>query len=504
MGPQSSSERHQIVKNSFRYFSATLFGQIVGLVRSVLIPVLLIPTQLGVWNLMNVVVGYGGNAHLGILHGMNKLIPMLRGRGASTEVEQIKDSAFWVNVLLNAGWFVFVWMALYAVPSAYSSALRITSVIVFLQGMYSYYFSLLRADSRFKLVSVGVGGLSILSTIFVLGFGWFCADRLSGALIGLAVTYGLIVLFWSLASRYHFAFHVSRGAVRRSFEMGIPLTILGVVDSLFISIDRWVIVSYMGATVLGYYALGIMASNLIGLVPGSIANVLYPKMLERFGASGSEVALRGLMVGPIRAMAAVISLLIGGAVLILPLLIRFFVPKYLPSVSLFGILISAAFFYASATIPGSFLVAINKQKILIKIQIVAILLALTLDVGVVNMGWGIVGIAWSTAFAYAVYGCGYMVTAAYYAFDRRSDMVNFLVEIYGLFVAMLLGLILSTALIPAGKTIGIALIYTSLRLVLFLVILLPVLWWSNRHTGLLAIVREMFPAYFNKLRGRTL
>ena len=499
MCPQTSTERNQIVKNSFHYLSATLFGQIVGLVRSVLIPVLLSPAQLGIWNLMNVVVGYGGNAHLGILHGMNKLIPVLRGQGELAEVEKVKDSAFWVNAFLITGCLVFVWMASCAVPSAYSTSLRITALIVFLLGIFSYYFSLLRADNRFKLVSIGVGGLSILSTIFVLGLAWLCADRLSGALIGVAVAYGLVILFWSIASRYHFPFHIAGRAVRRSFVVGIPLIVLGIIDSFFISIDRWVIAAYMGTTVLGYYALGIMASNLIGMVPGSIASVLYPKMLERFGATGNPTALKGLFVGPARLMAGFMSLIIGGAVIILPLLIKFLLPKYLPSVPLFGILISAAFFYAAASIPGSFMVSINKQRSLIAVQISAIILALAFDFAAVNMEWGIIGIAWSTASAYAVYGSGYIFMAAYYAFDRRADMTRFLVEVYGVFVAMVLGLVLVIRFIPESEDIKMAVIFTALRLACFLVVLLPILWWANRHAGLLAIAREIFPAYFNKL-----
>ncbi len=496
-----SSDRKKIFQDSTQYAIVTVFGQSVSLIRAILIPILLSPIQLGVWNLMNVVVGYGGNAHLGVLHGMNKIIPLLRGQGALAEVEEIKDSTFWVNMFLGAGWFVFIWVCSYAVRSGYSNALRITAFTILMLSIYGYYFSLLRADNRFKLVSVGVGGLSILSTIFVLGLSWFCKDRLVGALLGLVAAYGLVVIFWVLKSRYHFIFHISSDAVRRSFGMGVPLIILGVFDSIFLSVDRWVIAASMGATMLGYYALGIMSSNLIGLVPSSIASVLYPKMLERFGANGNPTALKSLFVGPTRLMAGFVSLLIGGAMIILPFLIKFILPKFLPSVSLFIILLPAAFFYAAASIPGSFMVSINKQRLLIVIQIVAISFALMLDFVVVKMRWGIVGIACSTAFAYAVYGGGYIITAAHFAFKRRADIVHFLVEIYGVFAAMLLGLILTMSFIPEGADMGIAVVFTAVRLVCFLAVLLPVIWWSNRQTGLLAIAREMFPAYFNRSKG---
>lgn len=489
------SDRKKFVKDCVHYSAATVIGQGVGLIRAVIIPVLFSPAQLGVWNLMNVVMNYGSNAHLGILDGMNKLIPMLRGQRQVSEAEVIKDSAFWINTFLSAGWCAFILIASYAVSSGYATALRITALIVFLQGLFYYSFSLLRADNRFKLISIGVGGLSILSTVLILTLGYFSPDRLTGALIGLAVAFGLVVLFWFFAGRYYYAFRIDGMAVRRSFFTGAPLLILGVLSSLFLSIDRWMIASYMGATMLGYYALGIMASNLIGLIPGSIASVLYPKMLERFGASGNPTALCSLLAGPTRVVAAFMTLLIGGSILILPFFIRFFLPKYMPSVSLFGILISAAFFYGTAGIPGNFMVSINRQRLLITIQIAASLLALALDFVVVNMGWGIVGVAWSTALAYVVYGGGYMFLAAYFAFDRRAEMARFLIDIYALFAAMALGLTLATLLIPAGETMGMALIFTALRLAMFLAVLFPALWWVNRDGKVMAVVREEFNVF---------
>ncbi len=496
--PRPTENRQQIIKNSTRYFFATFIGQGVGLIRSIWIPILFTPAQLGVWNLMNVVVGYGSNIHLGMLHGMNKLIPVLRGQGRLAEAEDIKNSVFWANAFLSTVGFACIWSASYFLQPAYQMPLKVTAVVVLFSCFFYYAFSLLRADNRFKVLSVGVGGLSILSTFFVLTLAYFFPDRLIGALIGLAVAYFLVVLYWFWTGRYGYGFQVKINAVRVSFAAGAPLLILGVLDSLFLSIDRLVIVAKLDVTVLGYYALAIMASSLIGIVPGSIASVIYPKMLERFGKEGSAVALRSLMIGPGRAIAVVMTLIIGGAVLVLPLFVRVFVPKYLPSVPLFNILIPAAFFYTTASIPGSFIIAVNKQKMLILIQVVAICLAFLFDILAIKMGLGVVGIAWSTAAAYAVYGISYVAIAVYYVFDLRSDRVNFFIEVYGLFVAMVLGLIIARWLLPAGETLGSMVALTGLRLILFFVVLLPALWWSNYRGNLFAVVREVFHSFVNR------
>jgi len=500
----SSNERRQIVKNSVVFLAGTIVGVPLGILRSVVFPLLFTPAQLGVWNLMNVILNYGSNAHLGILHGMNKAIPLLRGQDNIAKLEEVKDNVFWFNLLLGAVAAVCVGVISLAVTSEYGLSMRITALTIFFLVIFGYLFSLLRADNRFILITHGTVALSVLSTFLVILLAFASYNRLSGALIGLAIAYALVVIYWFQKGRYHFALRIKFKIIREMLIIGLPLISIVVLDGVLLSVDRWMIAANLGTTMLGYYALGIMASNLIGLVPGSIASVLYPKMLERFGASGNPSALRSLFVGPTRVVVALLSLLIGGVVLTLPFLIKFLLPKYLPSVSLFGILISAAFFYAVACIPGSFMVSINRQKMLIIIQIIAIILALVLDFVVVQMRWGIVGIAWSTAFAYAVYGGGYMVTAAYFAFERRVDRAHFLIEIYGVFAAMVLGLVLAMRFIPEGANMGKAVVSTALRLACFLVVLLPVLWWSNRHAGLLLIAREMFPSHFKKLRKRIL
>ena len=75
---ESFAVTEKIVKDLKHYVSATIFGQGFSIIRSIFIPILFSPSQLGIWNLFNVLLGYFANAHLGLLHGMNKEIPYLR------------------------------------------------------------------------------------------------------------------------------------------------------------------------------------------------------------------------------------------------------------------------------------------------------------------------------------------------------------------------------------------------------------------------------------------
>jgi O-antigen/teichoic acid export membrane protein len=485
------ANRHQIIKDSTHFLLATVIGQGIGLIRAIFIPVIFSPAQLGIWNLMNVIMNYGGNAHLGILHGMNKAIPLLRSQNKIEEVGLIKDNVFWLNLFLGFLASTIFWLTSLFVPAGYVFPLQIIAVVVFLQLIFYYLFSLLRADSRFKLVSQGVFAFSILSTVLILLLAIGFTDHLLGALIGMGTAYLLVVVYLFVEGKYRFTFNMELRSIRSAFVFGVPLIIMGFLEAVLLSVDRWIIVWNLGETSLGYYALGIMACTMIALVPGSIASVLYPRMLERHGACDNPFVLRSLFVGPTRALMALMSVLIGASVLILPFLIRFFLPKYIPSVTVSSILLAAAFFYSSSFIPGSFLVSINKQKHLIQIQVAMILLALILDLAVIYIGWGIVGIAWSTAAVYTGYGCGCLFLAAYYGFEKRSDIVWFFTETFAIFLVMIAGLALSIFIIFEGSTLATASLSVGFRLALFSLVLFPVLWWFNRNGELLAIVREV-------------
>jgi len=489
------SERGQIIQDSVRYLFATIAGQGFGLIRSVMMPVLLNPAQLGIWNLMNVVLSYGGNAQLGILEGMNKLVPILRGQGQIAQVASVRDSVFWTNLILAVLATSCVMLASFFVPLSYSKPLQTTAMIVLLLLVFYYLFSLLRADNRFGLLSMGIMVLSALSTVLVLACGFFADDHLLGALIGLACAYGLTVFFWQWRSGYHYSFQMDRTSLRVSFSLGAPLIVLGVLSTVFLSVDRWVIAARLEEVQLGYYALGIMASNLVSLIPSSVASVLYSRMLERFGANSDPVSLRGLLINPTRAVAVLMAIIVGVAVLVLILVVRFFLPSYTPSVPIMTILIPGAFFYAVASIPGCFVTAINKQHWLMGIQGVCIGLGLSLSITFVFFGWGIVGVAVSTFIVYVIYGLGYTILSACFAFQARMEIVRFLGQVFMPFLAMALALVLGLLVIPTSAIFGDEVLRTAGRLALMIAVLSLALWWLNRDGKVMAVMREEVGAF---------
>lgn len=495
-------DRQQIIKDSAKYLVATITAQGVGIIRGLVIPVLFIPAQLGIWNLMGVIVSYGTIAHLGMLNGMNKAIPFLRGQGKLEQAEVIRDSVFWVNMLLGAlaGSTILI-VSLFA-PVNYRSSLCIIGAIVFLQLIFLYMFSLLRADNRFGLLSQGTSGLSILSTILVCTLALTFGNHLFGALVGWAGAHLLIVGYMLVKARYRFAFRISLPHIRETFSLGVPLIILAVLDVIFLSVDRWMIVTNLGETILGYYALGLMVNSMIFLIPTAVATVLFPRQLERFGTTSDPHSIQSLLLGPLRAMVALMLVLVCGVTLGLPLVIRLFLAKYLPSVPIIKILIIGAFFYSLASIPGNCAVAINKQKKLILVLIGAILFSLLMDTILLWAGYGVMGIAIGTMAGYFFYGMGHIIIGLYGVLEQKSEVARFLTRLLIPFPITVFTIVAADFLVREGATVQGYILATLIKTALVASVLLPILWLTNRDGEVIGVVRKELKSWLATKNGR--
>lgn len=480
--------RKQILKDTTYYLTSTILAQGVSLLRTFLLPVLLGPVQLGIWNLMNVIIGYGANSHLGILHGLNKKVPALRGLGQIREIDELKDSVFWVNLLLGimAGSAIFIGSFLFS--NVYAASLRIIALVIVLQMVFVYFFCLLRADCRFEVVSKGIAALSMFSTVLVLLLAYLFSDRLLGALWGVTGAYLFVIGYWFYKGGYRFTARLKWSQISDAFVTGIPLIVLGLIDMLLLSLDRWVIAWKLPATALGFYALGIMTSNLLGIVPTSVSNVLYPRMLESFAATQSHCAVGVLMLNPLRVVAVLMVFLISATTIFLPVIIRLLLPTYLPAVSLIEILVPSAFFLAIAPIAGNYVVAVDRQRALIMVQVVAMGICLVLDGILLHAGYGVRGIAYGTLTCYAVYGLGYAGIGVYLARERWGETLLFLIQLVTLFGVMLIALNLTNLFLTEDSHWGTQVFFAIIRLFVVSVMLLPFVWLVNRKSGMLSTI----------------
>lgn len=483
-------KRNKTISHSIKYFSATIIAQGIGIFKSVLLPILFVPAQMGIWNLMGVIIGYGANAQLGILDGMNKLIPLLRGQDKFQDIENVKNSVFWFILFLGALAVAGLVISAFFVPVDYRLYLCMVAVIVFLQLIFFYQFSLLRANSLFGILSKGIVVFSICSALFILSFAFLFRDRVLGALFGLVVANIIVIGYWFLRMKYRFPLQINFSFLRKSFVIGISLIFVGLLQSVFISVDRWMITANLGITVLGYYALGIMVNNMISLIPGSVASTLYPKMLERFAVRKNPTDSANMLLGTLRFSGIVMLIVICAVNFCLPLLIKFLLPKYLPSVLVIKILVLGSFFYSLSTIAGIYLISIDRQRLLMAIQATLIVALILFYSIVLRLNYGIAAVAVVTAVGYSVFGLSYICSGVYLVKGKNyRETFRFMAGLIVPFVLMAILIVVSGSFIVAGTSLGLCLQSSVLSFSLIMAIVLPVAWFFNRDSALESLIR---------------
>jgi O-antigen/teichoic acid export membrane protein len=490
--------RQNIARHVTNYFFSTLFVQAVGMIRSIVIPILFSPAQLGVWNLMNVIIGYGGHAHLGLLHGMNKMIPFLKGQGKVEKLRNTKNTIFWTNLFIGISSGCLLLVISFVVPPTYAVYVQIVSIIVFVEQIFNYLSSLLRAESNFDVLIRGINIFSLLSTILVVGAAFSFTNRLLGALIGLTGSFALASFYWIYNSGSRFSFKIHAVLIRESFMLGFPLLIIGFLNTFFMSVDRWIITKYLNITAVGYYSIAVMASSLLATIPSSVSNVLYPRMLEQFAVNPEPKAMKNLLIGPLRATSVVMLLLISLATIGLPLLIRLFLPKYLPSIPIIEILIPSSFFLSITAVPGFYLISVDKQRYQIILIIFATLFSLLSDFILFSCGYGVIGIALGTAVGYLIYGLGFVFVAVYHTLEKTSEAVSFMAQLIAPFLVIILIIGMTSGFIDNDMSQSEQLISAIWRIVILMSLLLPTIWLFNRDGEVMMMARVVLKILMRK------
>lgn len=489
MTKKDKINRKQIYSDSLQYVSASIFAQLIGLIRSVFIPIILTPIQLGTWNLMNVIIGYCANSHLGIIPGFNKKIPNLRKLGSKAEYHELKDSVFWLNLILGIITSLILIIFSFTFTKSYSVELKIVAGVVILQNVYIYFLALFRADKKFSLVSKGIICFSTFSSILVVLLSYLFSEPVFGALTGLIFGYLLVVVYWVTMGGYNITICLSWYQIRDAFKIGFPLITLSLLNIVLMSMDRWLILWKLSVEDLGFYALGIIVCGMFWTIPISIANVLYPRMIEQFASTGDRITVGRLLLNPVRAIASSMVLFLSIAIILLPIIISCLLPKYNQSIPLLEILVPGAYFLSIGTMTGNYIVSVNQQSWLIKIHFFAIVVGLLVDFSLLHAGFGVHGIAYGTICCYATYSFGYLLLALRFATNGRKESVKIIIQMGMLYVAMITVLKFTNLFVLSSNTIFVELFYALIRFCIVIIFLSPFIWILNRNSGVLSEIK---------------
>jgi O-antigen/teichoic acid export membrane protein len=391
-------------------FAATQYAVRAALMlRGLIAARLLGPTGYGAWNGMTLIWDYGLYAHLGTQQGLEQTLPAEIVDGDRARLQHTLRAALFNTLVLT---MVFAVAALIYFSRG-SGALQefwgvrgisVALLCVLLVNVAFYHLTLLRS----------LGDIRSVST-------WFILQGAIGVVIGLALipatgAWGLlwgwllanVVALAYLRSKLPAEFPVAPAPSATSLTLihaGFPMLMYLGSSLVLRTLDRLIVLRFLGARDLGFYSIGVLALTLLFYLPDSVGYVLYPELLKSYRQGGDRPeAIRDRVIRTLGVLSLLVPALCGLAFLYARQVVMLALPAFLPGATATRVLCFGAAGLAVARIASITLVTLRRQRLLFPAAISVVVMACAADFVVLRAGQGINGVAWATLTVYVAHG----------------------------------------------------------------------------------------------------
>jgi O-antigen/teichoic acid export membrane protein len=183
-----------------------------------------------------------------------------------------------------------------------------------------------------------------------------------------------------------------------------------------------------------------------------------------------------LILEVLSGMALFFPLILGLTYIFFPLMVFLFLPKYLPSLTCIRFMIIGSFFFIFQGGTYNFIVTINRQVLIVKVELICIGVSLLVSYLLLHQGWGIEGVALATMGAKALSSLIFLMYSLSLLFSRSRDRSLYLGGLFFPFLLVVPVLILMDYLWGLQGDWKGDLGKTSLKAGCLLVLMAPFLW----------------------------
>lgn len=450
---------------------ATYLAEFFFFLRGFFLARILGPETFGLWAQMKLTLMGSRHGSLGANDAMVREVPFFIGKGLSKPANDVKEAAAVINLALSAIAAILIVLFVCLLSDHLNQNVRrawfILALIFPMRQILFFAQTVFRAEKRFDQLSVVILSIAFLTSIF----GTISAFYLG--LIGFLVVFALchvLVLFAILLSRRPLRLPDYRPALSfRLIKTGFPIMVSRFLRVLLYNVDQIIIWLLLSRSDLGIYSIQKYIFTVIMLVPIVVSAVFYPRIMEAFGKTGNPEKLAIYLIQPTLVMGWLSSIVLGVMFLLLPLPFKWLLPEYVLSITPGRVLLLASFFSVIANMPMTIHISLRKEKILIGIILISIVLCLVADIIMIKKGYGLTGVALGTTFGFFLFSFFTIGSAAHLLGLSMKSLFSFmaLTFIPFLIVLMLLGAIFF--MLPEGEFLWRSdLLNTLIRFVIFL------------------------------------
>ncbi len=400
-GKARAAAGHALFREFLGFGSSSIVMQLSRVASSLVVAALLGPAQWGSWFLLNLIVLYGALTQLGAMNGMNREVPAALGREDPDEALALRRSALGVVLVTTAAVSLLLLLLAALVPGVVDLAdLGLVLVLLAAHQLFGYATTTLRATTRFTAVSRLQFAMALVYPIFAIG-GAF-AYGLQGFILGQALSYASLCLLATRDPQVIYRPQLGLERARPLIAIGFPIMLVGLVNTLFTTVDRWVVAGFLGTEPLGHYSLAIMALNAVGLLPTVIAQQFYPRLAFAWSARSDTSELRGMASLHRRLTFAAVIPVITVLLLVLPSAVRAFLPAYTAGIPALMVTMFVPVVSSVGQGYGGILHMLNRQTWLL--GAISLSAAVNFGISAALAGpFGLIGVAYGTLAAFGLF-----------------------------------------------------------------------------------------------------
>jgi O-antigen/teichoic acid export membrane protein len=383
------------------YLQASMTTQFISILLGVLTRRLLGPAQMGVWSVLQIIMTYAKYTSLGTMFASLREIPFYVGKGDHRKADEIRDIVFSFCVVsalpVSAGVLAYAFWCRASLSEEIFYGLILVSGLILLKRLSNVFINFLRCYKHFDIASSQMVWSSVVNAALIGGLCYFY--KIYGYIVAMMLSFVFNIVYVLSFRRMSFRWKMDFKRTVPLMLTGLPLMVLTMANTLFLTADKIMIGKFMGLHELGLYSVAIMAASNIANIPNSIGIVLMPNFQEKFGKNERKEDLRGYLEKSSYFFCDAMPYIIGGVWFLGPIGIEWVLPQFSNGIPAMKYLALSSFFLSVDYPYGLFLVAIKKHLSMAKRVALACMAAILLNIVVIRMGWGLEGIAIATTAA---------------------------------------------------------------------------------------------------------
>lgn len=351
-------------KASFLYSFSSVLKSGVQMIVGVAVARFINPEDFGLWSSLNLILTYALIIQFGLINGVNLELPIAIGRKNSDLALKIISTAQYYILLCILFIIIIGFTIIIFFHSDISHKMIWGLVAVIIMITLSFYQDLLIATFRtpqsfIKLSKINIihAIVNFVTIVMILYFSYY------GLIFKSLITLIIYVVFLHLNRPLKSNVKFSKDTFLKLINVGFPIFLLAYIQASAMSFDRLLLLKFSNLADVGIYSFAYLSFTAITLLSTSIASYIYPTMTHMYAENNSPLQLWTYLKRNI--LKVIIGLGVLGAVgiLIIPIIIFEFFPKYIHSILPMQILLGAGIFNGGV-IGVNVLLSMKKWKLI--------------------------------------------------------------------------------------------------------------------------------------------